>query len=81
MKWKRTAVYTRRFSQTAGPVKLNNPVTHLMTQARHSQSSHLVIVFSRWEIFSWIINLAKVGYQKVGVQQRGEVAIVGEMKD
>lgn len=39
-----------------------------------------MIVFSRWEIFSWITNLAKVGYQKIGVQQR-EMAIVGEMKD
>lgn len=38
MKWERTAVYTRRFSQTAGPVKLNNPVTQLMAQARDSQS-------------------------------------------
>lgn len=67
MKWKRAAVYARRFTQTAGPVKLNNPVTHLMTQARDSQSSHLMVVFSRWQIFSWIRSLGKVGYQKVGV--------------
>lgn len=39
MKWKRTAVYTRRLSQIAGPVKLNNPVTYLMGQARDSQSN------------------------------------------
>lgn len=33
-------------------------------------------------MFSWIKNLAKIRYQKiVGVQQRGEVAIVGDMKD
>lgn len=50
---------------TAQPGKLE-PAPRLMAQARGSGSRVFCWwLFSRWEVSSWIMNLAKIGYQKI----------------
>jgi len=57
----------RRLTWATRPVKLINPETHLVAQAGDSQSSLLMILFSRWEVPFWVVNLAETGYQKMEV--------------
>lgn len=61
LKWKRAAVYMRSLTQAIRPGKLINPVTCLVAKAKTLRTEFLMILFSRWEIPSWIVNLAKMG--------------------